>query len=528
MTRYVFGFMCVCALTVMPLVGCSETTGDGGSGGEAGNGGSGGTAGDGGNGGMAACERFHECDDSNECTDDAWAGDTCQNTAVEDGTECDDGNECTVSACANGVCDSPAVPDDTPCTEHPYGDVQGACTGGRCTIACDSAEDCSDGDQQCAVGVCSEGACDSTPVQNGTLCSLFFDEGNCFAGQCTRPCDTAEDCMGANECTENSCLKLDGGSRCEYIAGPDGTSCAGGTCQLGRCQVTTNDMPCTEQAYGNAVAAGCGPYRFDCDGPTEAWGGQFHPRDVILDGGGYAKVEGAFVPEGVSVELIGFVVVADGQSIHNFGGDLSIINSTVTNHGNPAEGGDISIMRGALTLTDCTVLGEGEVEILSNDGDTLIANSTLSFGSQGSGLTNVSADGDLTVTNSTLRSTGSNPVIAVTGDAPPAMVTATIVDGECVGLITSLGYNIESPGDTCGFDQPTDQVSITPDDLKLGPLQNNGGPTETHALLPGSPAINQIPQADCGVTTDQRGEPRPETGGTLCDVGAFERQPEDP
>ena len=41
--RYVFGFLCVCALGVMPLVGCSETTGDGGNGGTAGDGGSGGT-----------------------------------------------------------------------------------------------------------------------------------------------------------------------------------------------------------------------------------------------------------------------------------------------------------------------------------------------------------------------------------------------------------------------------------------------------------------------------------------------------
>ena len=91
---------------------------------------------------------------------------------------------------------------------------------------------------------------------------------------------------------------------------------------------------------------------------------------------------------------------------------------------------------------------------------------------------------------------------------------------------TSEGYNIESPGNTCGFDQTGDQASV-PDPM-LGPLQNNGGPTETHALEQGSPAINQIPQADCGVTTDQRGEPRPETGGTLCDVGAFERQTDEP
>jgi hypothetical protein len=59
----------------------------------------------------------------------------------------------------------------------------------------------------------------------------------------------------------------------------------------------------------------------------------------------------------------------------------------------------------------------------------------------------------------------------------------------------------------------------------LGPLQNNGGPTETHALLSGSDAINQIPEAACELGEDQRGEPRPETGGTMCDVGAYEVQP---
>jgi len=62
----------------------------------------------------------------------------------------------------------------------------------------------------------------------------------------------------------------------------------------------------------------------------------------------------------------------------------------------------------------------------------------------------------------------------------------------------------------------------------LGPLQDNGGPTMTHALGAGSVAIDHIPAVDCGVTTDQRGEPRPETGGDACDVGSFERQPEDP
>jgi hypothetical protein len=52
--RYLFGFLCVCALSVVPLVGCGETGGEGGSGGSAGDGGAGGTAGMGGAGGADA------------------------------------------------------------------------------------------------------------------------------------------------------------------------------------------------------------------------------------------------------------------------------------------------------------------------------------------------------------------------------------------------------------------------------------------------------------------------------------------
>jgi len=105
------------------------------------------------------------------------------------------------------------------------------------------------------------------------------------------------------------------------------------------------------------------------------------------------------------------------------------------------------------------------------------------------------------------------------------MLINSIVDGDCSfheSSHTSNGYNLESPGNTCGFDQVTDQVSVSSGDLKLGSLQDNGGPTMTHALLPGSVAIDKIPRVDgdCKVWTDQRGTQR----DTLCDIGAFEAQ----
>jgi len=85
-------------------------------------------------------------------------------------------------------------------------------------------------------------------------------------------------------------------------------------------------------------------------------------------------------------------------------------------------------------------------------------------------------------------------------------------------IFGSLGYNIFS--DTPGFSlAPSDLVNTNP---LLGPLANNGGPTLTRALLPGSPAIN-VGTPVAGITTDQRGAPRPQ--GSAPDIGAFQVQP---
>jgi hypothetical protein len=164
-----------------------------------------------------------------------------------------------------------------------------------------------------------------------------------------------------------------------------------------------------------------------------------------------------------------------------------------------------------MTLTNSTVSGNERVGRdhlgggILNEGTMTITNSTVSGNEADSG-DGIYNRGTLTLTN-------------------------TLVNNDCAGITASGGGNIESPGDTCGFDQPTDQVNVNPDDLNLGPLADNGGPTMTHALGAGSVAIDVIPEADCvdaddqPLTTDQRGEPRPETGGTMCDVGAFELQP---
>jgi hypothetical protein len=91
-----------------------------------------------------------------------------------------------------------------------------------------------------------------------------------------------------------------------------------------------------------------------------------------------------------------------------------------------------------------------------------------------------------------------------------------------VGTLTSLGHNLDS-GNTCGFNPAIgDLVNAN---ALLGPLQLDGGPTPTHALLAGSPAIDAGDNTGCPAT-DQRGISRPldvvAANATVCDIGAFE------
>ncbi len=83
--------------------------------------------------------------------------------------------------------------------------------------------------------------------------------------------------------------------------------------------------------------------------------------------------------------------------------------------------------------------------------------------------------------------------------------------------LESNGYNLDNDG-TCGLNGVGDQTGVNP---KLGPLANNGGPTQTMALKAGSPAIDAV-QFCPPPKTDQRGVKRQGP----CDVGAYERVPD--
>jgi hypothetical protein len=303
----------------------------------------------------------------------------------------------------------------------------------------------------------------------------------------------------------------------------------------------TEAFPCTEQGIRDAIAEGGGPQTFACEGPqtivTEAE--IVIDNNVILDGNGNLTVDGNdnhsvfSVAGGVTAELRGFGFTNGDFGISSFG-TLTMTTSTVSGSRTGIASQGVS-----LTVMNSTVSGD-YVGITAGDGLRVI-NSTISSvlcdpsGCVG-GISLIGAD-DATVTNSTLLGGGEDPegacpaVVVGCLTAGGMTLTNTVIDGGCrlVGTgssITSLGYNIESPGSTCGFDtNKGDQFDVTAEQLNLGALEDNGGPTMTHALLPGSVAIDKIPEADCEVTTDQRGQPRPETGGTMCDVGAFEVQP---
>jgi hypothetical protein len=94
--------------------------------------------------------------------------------------------------------------------------------------------------------------------------------------------------------------------------------------------------------------------------------------------------------------------------------------------------------------------------------------------------------------------------------------------------LLSYGHNL-SDDNSCSsiFNTAIGDLNNTQPGLDPSGLQNNGGPTQTIALLPTSPAVNAIPARYCtaidGVTpiaTDQRGLPRPQ--GPACDIGAYE------
>lgn len=208
-----------------------------------------------------------------------------------------------------------------------------------------------------------------------------------------------------------------------------------------------------------------------------------------------------------------------GAGIWNYtSGKLTLNRSTVSDNSvygnssyNPSRGGGIANY-GTLTLINSTVSGNSASE------------------GAGGGISNTLSGSTLTLKNSTIAG---NTVTGAIGSGGGIDNHGTVYSRNTIialntnsdyhGAMTSYGHNLI--GNTAGGSgfQPGlgDLLNVNP---KLGSLQNNGGSTQTMALLSGSPAINTGDDSIC-VPTDQRGVTRPQ--GTHCDIGAYEYQGQD-
>jgi sugar lactone lactonase YvrE len=169
--------------------------------------------------------------------------------------------------------------------------------------------------------------------------------------------------------------------------------------------------------------------------------------------------------------------------------------------------------RGTLGLEASTVSGSSGTGILQNSGTTLSAsNSTISDGSE---FGVINAGGTASFFNSTVAF-NKNGGIENTGTLN---LTNTIVaentGGDCVGAATTSDHSLDSDG-SCGVGTLS---KVNP--LLQKQLLFDGGSTEVHSLMLGSPAIDAGDTTTC-LATDQSGSPRPDVPGTACDIGADE------
>lgn len=239
---------------------------------------------------------------------------------------------------------------------------------------------------------------------------------------------------------------------------------------------------------------------------------------------------GGIYNNGDNTVLLIMSTVADNDCTYSGGGiyndnplaTVRLIRSTVNdNDAGMGDGGGI-YDSGTLTLDNCTVSGNTSGQ---SGGGIYTAGTLLSLH-----RTTVAKNSAETDTGSG----GDGGGIYVSSGAATAMNTI-IGDNsdwdahapDCKGTLNSGGYNLVEDTTGCTFTPMTGDV--TGSDPNLGALGDNGGPTWTHALQTGSPAIEHIPGGinDCqaGVSTDQRGYLRAGGagyGGSRCEIGAYE------
>lgn len=177
---------------------------------------------------------------------------------------------------------------------------------------------------------------------------------------------------------------------------------------------------------------------------------------------------------------------------------------------------------GHAVIESSTIAGNGIGLLAARSiaGRLTVRSSTVS-GNVGGGII---ASGDVTVAHSTVT----NNISGGSPNDPPALGAVTVLYGSLLLDHSIVAGNVDLQG------APSDVAGVVSASYSLigfganylGPLADNGGPTQTHALLPGSPALNAgNPNFAGPPDSDQRGFPYKRISGGRIDIGAFESQP---
>jgi hypothetical protein len=212
--------------------------------------------------------------------------------------------------------------------------------------------------------------------------------------------------------------------------------------------------------------------------------------------------------------------------------DVTLINSTISGNSAPGGGGGIASGYWGVTIVNSTISGNsaGESGGGINASFLTIMNSTISGNSAANSGGGIDAGG-VVITNSTISGNSADSGGGIYHYVGNLEISDTILNagasGENIfnngGTVTSHGYNISSDNGGGYLNGPGDQINTDP---LLGPLQNNGGPTLTHAPLTGSPAIDAgDPNFTPPPFRDQRGPCFYRVFGRRIDVGSVEIQP---
>ena len=248
---------------------------------------------------------------------------------------------------------------------------------------------------------------------------------------------------------------------------------------------------------------------------------------VVIDGGDLQRVFDVLTGAGNSLTASDLTIrngrdTGDGGGIDSQAG-LTLRGVTLTSNESDENGGAIHVESGTATLANVTISGNladgngggiavtGGTATLSN---LTIVNNTADDDTDGTG-----SGGGISAVGGTA---GSNTIIGDNTDKSPG---ATDKHNDCFGTLTSAGYNLIEDTAGCTISGTT-TGNVTGQDPQLFRLEDNGGPTPTHALKHISPALDTGNPAQPGTGgsacegTDQRGFPRPQ--GPRCDMGAFE------